>query len=282
MQSQFIKANGIKIHYLEYKGKEPTVILLHGLTANAWSFAGIFNTGFKHRVLAIDLRGRGESEKPDTGYTMKDHANDIIGLMDALNIKKAILGGHSYGALLSIYIAYHFPNRVDKIILIDAAARMHPDTREMIGPSVARLSLTWPDFETYLNSIRSAEYIGDQWHSDMELYYKADVTLAENGTLVTKSNSDHIQAAVQDIYEIGAKWLDYISGLEHESILLNGTGIYALGAPILPQELAMETVNLMKNCVYENIPGNHLTMLYGDGAFKIAKSIERLLDDDKN
>ena len=70
----------------------------------------------------------------------------------------------------------------------------------------------------------------------------------------------------------------YITYIEQPSLLINGTEAYGpSGDPILPKELALETVNMMKNCIYKNVTGNHLTMLFGKGAEETVKTIESFL-----
>ena len=106
MTDRFIETNGIRLHYLEHGGDGPTLILTHGLTANAHSFDGLIGAGLATgiRVLSVDLRGRGESDKPESGYTMADHAADMLGMFDTLDIDSVILGGHSFGGLLTYYL----------------------------------------------------------------------------------------------------------------------------------------------------------------------------------
>src|SRR5436190_12446655 len=101
--SNFIKTNGIKLHYLDYRGTGPVLVLLHGLTANAFAFEGLMAAGLgQHfRVITVDLRGRGLSDKPLWGYSIHLHAKDIIGLLDHLQLKSVFIGGHSFGGLLS-------------------------------------------------------------------------------------------------------------------------------------------------------------------------------------
>ncbi|MBC7476018.1 MAG: alpha/beta hydrolase, partial [Candidatus Sericytochromatia bacterium] len=71
MNSKFVKANNINLHYLDFSGENPPIILTHGVTANAHAFDGLINSGLnnKKRVISIDLRGRGLSDKPITGYS---------------------------------------------------------------------------------------------------------------------------------------------------------------------------------------------------------------------
>src|SRR5829696_5140248 len=114
VHDRYVTTNGIKLHYLDFESDGPALILMHGLTANAHAFDGLIAEGLRasFHVLSIDLRGRGESDQPSTGYTMEHHAKDIIGLLDALQIDSAIIGGHSFGALLTLYLAANYSDRV--------------------------------------------------------------------------------------------------------------------------------------------------------------------------
>ena len=80
------RSNGIRLHYLDHGGDGPMLVLAPGLTANAHSFDGLVHAGLGSaaRVLALDLRGRGESDQPPSGYAMEDHARDVLGFLDAL------------------------------------------------------------------------------------------------------------------------------------------------------------------------------------------------------
>jgi pimeloyl-ACP methyl ester carboxylesterase len=99
-----VRVNDIQLHYLDHPGGDPPLVLMPGLTANAYSFDGLINAGLSSalRVLALDLRGRGLSDKPDSGYSMADHAADVLGLLNALEFQRVVLGGHSFWGLLTL------------------------------------------------------------------------------------------------------------------------------------------------------------------------------------
>ncbi|RYZ26362.1 MAG: alpha/beta fold hydrolase, partial [Sphingobacteriales bacterium] len=131
MTDHTIRTNNIDLHYIEHNpGSKHTLVLIHGLTANAHAFDGLIAHGLtKHfRLISPDLRGRGLSSKPAFRYTLEDHAQDILGLLDHLEIERALLGGHSYGGLLSVYLAANYPQRVEKLVILDAAAEMNPNS----------------------------------------------------------------------------------------------------------------------------------------------------------
>ena len=109
---RYLSANGIRLRYLDWPGGAPPIVPLHGLSANATSFVGLAAAGLspRFRVIAPDLRGRGRSDAPPHGYRMADHAADVLGLLDALGLQRVVLGGHSFGAYLAIYLAATAPH----------------------------------------------------------------------------------------------------------------------------------------------------------------------------
>ncbi|MEN9598238.1 MAG: hypothetical protein RL596_549 [Bacteroidota bacterium] len=276
MESKFVNTNNIQLHYLESRHTGKTLILMPGLTANAHAFDGLMKAGLgnEYHILSIDLRGRGLSDYPAKGYSMKDHAEDIIGLLDALNIQSAIIGGHSFGALLTLYLAYYYPLRVEKMILLDAAAKMHPNTREMLQPSLNRLGQTFPSFNDYILHVKRAPYM-DFWDEEMLSYYDADVLHHTDGTVTARSSLANIIEAVTAV--LAEPWIDYLRFIDKEAILINGAGNYAMNAPLLPVQNALETVSMMKNCMYSKVNGNHQTMLYGNGAKEIVQAIKEFM-----
>ena len=206
---------------------------------------------------------------------MKDHAQDILGLMDVLGLEKCTVGGHSFGALLTFYKAFHHAERIEKMLLLDAAARLHPQTKEMLIPALSRIGQTYPSFDVYVEKVKSVVYM-TYWEDTMLSYYQADVQTNEDGSVTQRSTPENMTEAILK-GSFGEPWLDYIKAVEQPAILLNGIMNYALNAPLLPKEFALETVESMKNCQYQEVWGNHQTMLYGQGAKDIVKSIEDFL-----
>lgn len=120
VQSKFATVNGVKIHYL-IAGKGSPVLLLHGFaeTSHMWLplFAKLAPT---HTVIAPDLRGYGDSEKPPTGYGKKAMAMDIHALMDSLGDRRIELVGHDIGLMVAYAYAAQYPAEVERIVLMDA------------------------------------------------------------------------------------------------------------------------------------------------------------------
>ena len=114
-------ANGLNFHY-QQAGAGPDVVLIHGVTGDLsiWFLCeamGILGRSF--RVTAFDLRGHGYSDVPPDGYTSADQAGDRLAIMDALEIDRAMLVGHSFGAVIAMHAAVLFPDRIDAVVLSD-------------------------------------------------------------------------------------------------------------------------------------------------------------------
>ncbi|MBU2534984.1 MAG: alpha/beta hydrolase [Chloroflexota bacterium] len=108
-----IKANGVRIRY-EERGSGTAMVWAHGL-GGIWQEWGRVMEFFQdsYRVVAYDARGHGQSEKPDKSeaYSQDIMVEDMRGLMDALDINKAIVGGHSMGANVALNFAFRYPGR---------------------------------------------------------------------------------------------------------------------------------------------------------------------------
>ncbi len=98
---------------------EPTVILLHGLasTRRIWDLV-VPHLSREHKVIAFDLRGHGETEKPDDGYTLEEFAEDVDELMRRYGVTRPILVGHSAGANVALHQAVTRRN-ARGVVLVD-------------------------------------------------------------------------------------------------------------------------------------------------------------------
>lgn len=132
-QGKFIPVDGKKVHYLE-KGEGKPVILIHGFLYHTvmWK-KSIDDLAKRFKVYAVDLWGWGYSERlKENEYSFERYGKQIVGFMDALKIDKASLVGQSMGGGISVYVAAHFPERVDRLILVDPAVIPYPMTTTAI------------------------------------------------------------------------------------------------------------------------------------------------------
>jgi pimeloyl-ACP methyl ester carboxylesterase len=174
--SRFIEVNGLRVHYKSYGQGEPAFILLHGFGASLFSWHAVvaplseFGT-----VIAYDRPAFGLTERPmewqgESPYNQQSQVELAIGLMDKLNLRKAILVGNSAGGTISMLTALQYPDRVQALILVDPAVyagggapawvRPFLKTPQMnhLGPLVARQIQT-----------RGPELIELAWHDPTKI-----------------------------------------------------------------------------------------------------------------
>lgn len=172
--SQFIEVDGLKVHYKETGSGEPVFILLHGFGASLFSWHAVMQPLAEYgRVIAFDRPGFGLTERPMPGewtgqnpYSPEAQVDLVLGLMDTLDVEQAILVGNSAGGTVSVNLALNHPERVQALVLVDAAiyagggsppwARPFLGTPQMrhLGPLIARqiqkrgpelIDLAWHD-----------------------------------------------------------------------------------------------------------------------------------------
>jgi pimeloyl-ACP methyl ester carboxylesterase len=118
--TQVVQTNGTSL-FVRVGGQGPAVVLLHGFadTGDMWAPLAA-KLMADHTVVVPDLRGMGLSAHPDTGYTKKNQAADIAGVMDALKIEQAELVTHDIGNMVGYALSIQHPTRITKWVVIDA------------------------------------------------------------------------------------------------------------------------------------------------------------------
>ncbi len=172
--SRFIEVNGIKIHYkMEGSGK-PVMLLLHGFGASTFSWREVMRPLSQFgTVIAFDRPAFGLTERPLPGewtgenpYSFDAQVKFTIGLLDGLNIDKAVLIGNSAGGTIAAATAIQFPDRIEGLVLVDAAiftgggapAWMYPFLKL---PQINRLG---PWFVRSLSGKQGNAFLQSAWH----------------------------------------------------------------------------------------------------------------------
>lgn len=124
-EDKYVTIRGRRFHYLDWNsGRKRTMVLLHGIGDNAHIWDRFAREAGRYvRIIALDQRGHGRSDwSRPPAYTCGDYVADLEGLMDVLLLKKAILLGHSMGALHATRYAALRPERVAALIHVDIEA----------------------------------------------------------------------------------------------------------------------------------------------------------------
>lgn len=119
----FLEVDGVRIHYVE-AGQGDPVVLVHGLNASTYSFRYIIpELAQRFRVVALDLKGFGHSERPTkSDYSLSTQADVVAGAMTQLGIERAMVVGHSMGGAVAMRLALRHPRRVKRLVLVDSAS----------------------------------------------------------------------------------------------------------------------------------------------------------------
>lgn len=205
-QSGYVQVNGIRLHYLDWGGDGPPLVFLAGLGCSAHifdKFAPRFTDRF--HVLALTRRGHGDSDYPDTGYDVGTLTEDVRQFLDVLGIEQVILAGHSMaGSELGRFAAL-YPERVLKLVFLDAAydfgklvvmLEKNPvlgiqplspeDGFESIEEMITHVKMARPDL---------AEIWSDLWDTE----FRHSVITNTNGKVVDKMSDEIAKTLLDDL-----------------------------------------------------------------------------------
>lgn len=120
-ESRTVEVTGIDLHYLDWGGTGDAMLFLAGGGQTAYVMGGLADRFTEtHRVLALTRRGSGESESPEAGYQIDDHASDIIGFLTALGVEQVTLVGHSMAGAEMSRVAELEPELAQRLVYLDA------------------------------------------------------------------------------------------------------------------------------------------------------------------
>lgn len=132
-RSYQVEANGISLAVTDYASATPgapPVVLVHGIGSRGVSWYPVIDAfAASFRVVTYDMRGHGDSAKPESGYLLPDYARDLAGLLDALEIDRPRIIGHSLGGLTTLRWAADHPAQATAIVLEDTALSGGPSLR---------------------------------------------------------------------------------------------------------------------------------------------------------
>jgi lipase len=179
------------------RGPDP-VVCLHGITAQHRAFNALARYLEASRgLVGVDLRGRGDSDKPESGYSLEAHAADVVRVLDHLGLRSAVLAGHSMGGFVALKTALSFPERVRALVLLDGGwPRVETRPEEMteeekqeaaaleegLARAFGRLDMIFESPEAYLDFwFPDRSLTLDDLPPDLADYYLYDLGKVEGG-----------------------------------------------------------------------------------------------------
>jgi len=268
VRDEFVTAGELTFHIVQWGERGLPIVCVSGITANAFCFQAIADDLARdHRVIAYDLRGRGDSDKPEHGYSVAIHADDLAKLIDVLSLQRPVVLGHSLGGFVALYFAAHYPDKLSKLVLVDAGATPPWKTADerpaWLAVSMGRLGMPVPSFGEYKQRLKAVPFLGSYWNEYLDTYFEHDVICREDGSVIAKTYREGAFEDLKDEEERKAEPL--WARVQVPTLLLRaGQGILFDNDQLLPEESATAVQHEIKDCRYVNFPTlNHYTIIFG-------------------
>jgi len=250
------------------------MVALHGLTASYLNFIGVAEKLAGRRPLvAFDLRGRGDSDKPAGPYGMVQHARDVAAAMRAMELGPSIVIGHSMGAFVAAALAAQEPGLVAGLVLIDggclpAAAGVAPAgqaANAALAARIAQLRSTYPSREEYRKFWRTQPHFpAADWNRWVEDFL--DYEVGGESPVQPKASEVGVLADMAEVVQYEAV-VERLKSIRVPTILLRAErGFTPDQGPLLPDELAAVIRSYVPQVEDHKFPGTtHYTIVLGEG-----------------
>jgi pimeloyl-ACP methyl ester carboxylesterase len=188
----------------------PLVLAIHGITSTSRTWLAVARAlGDRAALIAVDLRGRGRSSELPPPFGLDAHVTDMLAVLDHFGLERAVVTGHSLGAYIAARLAVRDPDRVARLVLVDGGLTI-PESRDVdperfmtdfLGPTLARLQMTFPDPAAYLDWWRAHPAVAgaDIDPADLEEYATHDLT-GEAPQLRSSVNPDVVRDDGLDLF----------------------------------------------------------------------------------
>lgn len=256
--------DNVNIALALWEGHGEKVFCVHGLAANCRCWDNVANALIpQHEVLAMDLRGRGWSEKPVSGYSVSQHCRDIHALLKHEKINRAVLMGHSLGALIGLQFAAEFPEAVDRLILVDGGGQLSAEQRKKvfagIQPTLDRLDKIFPSRKAYLNFLKRNPLLLP-WTPVLESYYLYELENTVGGVR-SCVKADHIKEEVDNLARLDV--VGFYSLIQCPVLILRAPeGMTTPDNILLPEEALEKMLQEISNARHVDVMGsNHYSIV---------------------
>ena len=254
----------ISLSYRDWPGQQGPVICLPSLTGHKGAFNRLGEAlAPAYQLVALDLRGRGDSDKPVAGYGYAYHAGDILQFADEHGFDSFVILGHSFGASVAVYLASIRPDRVRAAILLDGGADPKQEVLETMRPLVRHLNTVYPSMEAYLERMGRLPYY-QPWSTTLERYLREDVETLADGQVRPKASGPAIEAEL-NMSAYYSLCLHFPALSCPVLFIRPRQGLLGEEAHIFTEREASAVVAWISNCWRVDLAGvNHYTMLLHD------------------
>lgn len=145
-QSRLVDLGDLSLHVTLYEGTGPHLLLVHGIGSNGTGWNPVIDDLARHfSPITVDLRGHGESDKPESGYLYDDYVGDIEHLVAALGVEQPLVIGHSLGGILTLWWAARYPGRARALVIEDSPLRSGEEFRPAFDGWLKLNAMPYPE-----------------------------------------------------------------------------------------------------------------------------------------
>lgn len=276
---------GIHCHVWEPEHPVGTVLAVHGITSSSRAWEPLARHLPEWRIVAPDLRGRGNSNALPGPYGMARHADDVAAALDLLGIDHVVPVGHSMGGFVVVTLAARRPELLDRLVLVDGGlplpmpegVSVEDALQATLGPAAQRLSMTFGSPEEYVAFWQQHPAFKD-WNDDVERYVRYDLHEADGGYRPATS----YEAMAGDYEDLvcteGNDFLDALTHLAVPATFLRAPrGMVDEEGGLFPPAYAQQWADRLPVLTVVDVPDvNHYTITLSDhGAAAVADAVQR-------
>ena len=270
-----VPGDGVELAFGYWPGRDGPVVALHGLTASHMNFIGIAERlAGRYALFALDLRGRGDSDKPAGPYGLVQHGRDVAVAMRAMGLGPSLVVGHSMGAFVATALAAQAPSLVSGLVLIDGG--YVPDTplasssgdggNAALALRIVQLRQTYPSRQAYREFWRTQPHFpAEEWNSWVEAFL--DYEVGGDSPVQPKAAESGVRVDLQEAFQpdlIVAR----LKTIRVPALLLRAESGFIRGQPpLFPDAMAAEFRRCLPHLKDHKIAGTtHYTIALGENA----------------
>ena len=278
-----VPGDGVELCFGYWPGRSAPVVALHGLTASHMNFVGIAERlAGQCALFALDLRGRGDSDKPPEAYGFVQHARDVAAAMRAMGLGPSIVVGHSMGAFIATALAAQEPGLVSGLVLIDGGLVPNTPLSDSAGQGltaalalrIQQLRQTYPSRQAYRDFWRTQPHFPHQeWNPWVEAFL--DYEVGGDSPVQPKASEAAVVADLREAFQADAITAR-LKSIHVPTLLIRAEHGFIPGQPpLFPDSLAEQFRTSLPQIEDHKFAGTtHYTIVLGEyGAGKIADLI---------
>lgn len=272
-----VAADGVRLAWGEWPGAGAPVLALHGITSSLMSFVGVAEALDGARPLvALDLRGHGDSDKPDGPYTVEQHARDVAAVMRARGLGATVIVGHSFGAYVAVALAASAPELVAALVLVDGGypplppgINGHAFAEMAMAPSLARIRETRASVEAHVAAWRVLPGLADGRREWIDRFAAHDAG-GPADAVRSKVDETAVRVAYHDMLDLAA----IEARLERVAVPLTLVraefGLARGLPPVVTEDVVSAVRRRVRHTAVVSVDGaNHYTIILGEAGARI-------------